>query len=314
MKIDVPRFLTALGIKSYRAGKAWVALCPAHTDSDPSWRIVDDPRSERHGSHHCFSCGFGGGPWELVSHVRDCTLEDAGRWVRAEMLGERAVEDDDVPQVVIRGRAQGIREMLLPSGVQIPSLDGSEWFPPALAYLESRNVPAWQRERWHIGFSTRSRCRMRVVVPVVTKGRLLSYVARAFINDPDMPRYDAGRRKDPGCRPDVALFGEPGFDPGVDVATVTEGVFKALAMERAGAPNPCAILGANNLGAEKISMLSNFKTILLATDPDKAGDNAAEILTSMLGRYCDVRRVPLAIAPDDADERTNADAIAQVWS
>lgn len=318
MRIDVERLLVALGIKATRRGKSWAALCPGHDDKDPSWRIVDDPRSNRHGSHHCFSCGFGGGPWELVAHVRDCTIDEAGRWVRDEMLGERALEDDDVPKVVVRGRPPVIREMLLPSGVVIPSLDGSEWFAPAREYLDRRGVPEWQRERWHIGYATRGRCRMRVVVPVVTSGRLLSYVARAFVNDPEMPRYDAGRRTDPGCRPDVALFGEPAFEaPDADgrrgVATVTEGVFKALAMERAGAPNPCAVLGSQNLGPEKIASLASFRTILLAMDPDKAGDASATILESMLGRWCDVRRVPLVVAPDDADEDTNARALEEVF-
>lgn len=318
MRIDVERLLTALGIKARREGKKWAALCPGHDDKDPSWRIVDDPRSKRHGSHYCFACGFSGGPWELVAHVRDITLDEAGRWVRAEMLGERALEDDDVPKVVIRGRPTASREMLLPRGVVIPSLDGSEWFAPAVEYLDRRGVPAWQRERWHIGYATRGRCSMRVVVPVVTKGRLLTYVARAFVNDPDMPRYDAGRRTDPGCRPDVALFGEPAFEaPDADgrrsVAVVTEGVFKALAMERAGARNPCAVLGSQNLGPEKVALLASFRVVLLAMDPDKAGDASADFLGSMLSRWCDVRRVPLTIAPDDADEETNARALAQVW-
>lgn len=317
MRIDVERLLAALGIKAERRGKQWVALCPGHVEKSPSWRIVDDPRSDRHGSHHCFSCGFGGGPWELVAHVRDVTTEEAGRWVRAEMLGERELEDDDVPAVVIRGKPPTIREMILPSGIAIPSLDGSEWFAPALEYLERRGVPAWQRERWHIGYATRGRCGMRVVVPVVTRGRLLTYVARAFVDEPGMPRYDAGKRTDPGCRPDAALFGEPGFEvPDAEgrrgVCTVTEGVFKALAMERAGAPNPCAILGSQNLGPEKVALLASFRVILLAMDPDRAGEQSADLLEAMLGRWADVRRVPLTVAPDDADEETNARALAAV--
>lgn len=300
-----------------RRGNKLVALCPAHVDKTPSWSIVSDPRSDRHGSHHCFACGFNGGPWELVAQVRDITIEEAGRWVRDEMLGERALEDDDVPKVVVRARPPVIREMLMPSGVVIPSLSGDEWFAPALSYLDRRGVPEWQRERWHVGYATRGRCRMRVVVPVVTNGRLLSYVARAFIDDAGMPRYDAGRRGDPGCRPDLALFGEPGFEP-VDAegrrgtTVVTEGVFKALAMERAGAPNPCAILGSQNLGPEKVALLASFRVVLLAMDPDPAGDAAADLLGAMLSRWCTVRRVPLTIAPDDADEETNARALAEV--
>lgn len=313
MKIDVPKLLEALGIKAERRGRVWRALCPSHTDKDPSWSIVDDVRSERHGSHHCFACGFNGGPWELVARARDITLEEAGRWVRAEMLGIRAIDDEDVPIVVIKSSAPREVEMRLPNGVQIPSLDGSEWHPTALAYLESRGVPAWQRERWHLGFATSGRLAWRIVVPVMTKGRLLSYVARAWIDD-GRSRYDVARRGDPGARPDVAIFGEPGVDLSLRVATYTEGVFKTLAMERAGAPNPQAILGASNLGPEKIALMSRFDVVLLAMDPDRAGRECADKIERAIGRWCDVRRVPLTIAPDDATEEENAARIAEVWS
>lgn len=316
MRIDVEKLVRALGLGAKKRGKAWFAKCPSHKDNDPSWRIVDDPSSQRHASHHCFSCGFGGGPWELVAHVREITLEEAGRWVWAEMMDRREMDDDDLPEVVVRARVARAVEMTLPNGVVIPSLDGSPWFDPALRYLESRNVPQWQIDRWHIGYATRGRCGMRVVVPVVTGGKLLSYVARAFVDD-GRPRYDAARREDPGARPDVALFGEPGFTEldatgKRDVGTVTEGVFKALAMERIGAPNPCAILGAMNLGPEKISALTRFRVLLIATDPDRAGDACADLLMNTVGRWCDVRRVPLIKSPDDASEEENSAALHAV--
>jgi DNA primase len=305
-RIDVPKLCKALGLDARKRGALWFAKCPAHADSDPSWRIVDDPRSDRHGSHHCFSCGWGGGPWELVSHVLDISLEEAGRWVMAEMLDRRVADDDDVPRVVIREMQKPVTEMVLPSGVLIPSLDGSEWFTPALEYLEFRGVPQWQRERWHIGYALHGSCNMRIVVPVVTGGKLISYVARAFVDD-GRARYDVARRWEAGARSDVALFGEPGFVDR-DTATVTEGVFKALAMERAGAPNPCAILGASNLGDEKIANLAKFRRILIATDPDRAGEQCADLLRTTLGRWCDLVRVPLEIAPDDATVEQNETA------
>jgi hypothetical protein len=59
------------------------------------------------------------------------------------------------------------------------------------------------------------------------------------------------------------------------------------------------------MGPEKIEILARFPTVLSAFDPDAAGRRAHEVLVASLGRYCDVRPVPLKLAPDDADERTN---------
>lgn len=279
-----------------------------HPDTHPSWSIVDDG-GPRHGSHHCHACGFNGGPWELVAAVRGLPLDEAGAWCWEHVVGgsNRALEDNDLPSLrVVLPRAP-VFEMAIPNHVKIPSVDGSEWNPDARAYLERRGIPDWQIQRWHVGYATLGRCAWRVFVPVYTNGRLLSYVARSIFND-GSARYDAGRRTDPGCRPDAALWGEPGFDYGVRVATVTEGVFKGFAMERATAPNPCAVLGANNLGADKIAALARFDALLIATDPDKAGRECAERLSDLLVRYVEPIRVEFKKAPDDATIEENGDA------
>lgn len=319
MRHEVADLLRVLDIRATRRGAKWFALCPspAHDDTEPSWVIYDrGPFDRGSGYHKCLSCGFSGGPWELAQAVRGlATAEEGGAWIRAALGSGGDQGPAEVPRVRIvndvspRGDSSG---MTLPWGVQIPSLDGSPWFEPARAYLESRRIPQWQVERWHIGYAIRGRCRMRVVVPVHTGGRLLSYVARAFVDG--VPRYDAARESDRGARPDAAIWGEPGWEPDVDVVTVTEGVFKALAMERAGAPNPCAILGASNLGPEKIDAIARFATVLVATDPDRAGDRAWEEIRDSCCRYSDVRRVRLRVAPDDASDEENATAISRGWA
>lgn len=307
VRVPVPRLLDQLGIRARREGRLWKAVCPNpdHDDKNPSWAIVDD-NSVRHGSHWCHACGFGGGPWELAAAVLDLPLDEAGAWVWKHVVGgeARALEDRDVPRLRVTLPSARPREMAIPNHVRIPSVDGSEWHPRALAYLEGRGIPEWQRTRWHVGYATMGRCAWRVFVPVYTGGLLLSYVARAFIDD-GRARYDAGRREDPGCRPDAALFGEPGFDLDVRVATVTEGVFKGFAMERAEAPNPCAILGANNLGADKVKLLAQFDALLVATDPDKAGRECAERISDLCVRYAEPVRVELDVAPDDATDEAN---------
>lgn len=303
--IDIPRLLQALGINAVQQGNRWKATCPdpshprpAGKVSTPSWSIVDDGTEEA-GSHFCHGCRFRGGPWELVAAVRAIPLEEAGKWVSREMLGTRAAEFADIPEVRIVTRRQLDMEMRLPPGVCIPSVDGSEWFPEAYRYLiEERGLEDWQVKRWHIGYAIRGRCAYRVVVPVHTNGRLLSYVGRAFLDNP-LRYYVADKKKDPGARPELALFGEAGFDYDVGVATVSEGLWGALAFERAGAPNPCAILGASNLKAEKIALLAGFPTLLVATDPDAAGDASFQVIHDALCRWSDVRRVPLLAKPDE---------------
>lgn len=325
-RLDVGQLLSALGIAAAHEGSRYVASCPApghphpaSKASTPSWSMLE---GEKAGSHHCFGCGFGGGPWELVAAVRGLSLEEAGKWVRAELGGHRAAEDSDVPLVRVERPRPRPSEMVLPFGVQVPSVDGSPWFLPAHEYLTlpvargGRGVAPWQLERWHLGYAVkgRSSLRMRVVVPVFTRGRLLSYVARSFVDDGG-PRYDVasprpnkwtGLVPDPGARPDVALFGEPGFEPPVEgarrVATVVEGVFGMLAFERAGAPNPCAILGASNLGPEKVELLSQFDLLLVGTDPDEAGERAFGVIRDALCRWTEVRRIPLVHKPDEAPE------------
>jgi DNA primase len=127
------------------------------------------------------------------------------------------------------------------------------------------------------------------------------------------PSKWTGVIQDPGARPDVALFGEPGFEHPVEgqrrVGTVVEGVFGMLAFERAGAPNPCATLGASNLGPEKVELLSQFDVLLVGTDPDAAGDKAFQVIHDALCRWTEVRRIHLEYKPDEAPE----DYLQRAW-
>lgn len=307
-RLSIPELLKALRITATRKGNKWIAPCPnpAHADRSPSWSIIDDVGGSRHGSHYCFSCPMSGGPWELVAAVEDIPVTAAGKWIR-EHVGVVDL-DRDVPGVRIEARPRG-ETMRLPWGVVIPSVDEVPWFEPALAYVLGRGLTRAQIVRWRIGFATTGLCSMRVVVPVVTNKRLVSYVARAFVND-GRARYDTPERSEPGVNPGGALFGEPAFEP-LDaegrrsVGVVTEGVFKTLAMERAGAPNPMGTLGSKSLGPEKIAIMCTFRRLLVATDPDSAGDKAFEEIADSCARYSDVRRVPLMHSPDDASEEEN---------
>ena len=294
--VDVPVLLGALGIRAEHKGTKWVARCPSpeHNDSSPSWSIIDKPGDRRHGSHHCFSCKWGGGPWELAGAIWKMPAEEAGKRLREMGIGAAPPMPKTIPKVVVTTTGYvPPRAFKLPIGVEIPGPDG-RWFGPALAYLLERGVTREQIDRWGFGYAVRGKLRFRVVAPVYdATGRLLSYSARAFSSAATGDRYDTGRVRD-GAFPRRAIWGEAGF-AGDACVTVAEGVFSALALERAGAPNPCALLGSE-LTEDKARVLSRFRTIIVASDPDKAGDAIADRL-SVLGRRARLVRMDAAACP-----------------
>jgi DNA primase len=294
--VDVERLLAALGIEAERRGTKLVSRCPhpEHNDRNPSWMIRDDPGERWHGSHSCRSCGLGGGPWELVAAVRGITIDEAARFVQALGMGRRVLPRE-VPDVKVTVRRR--MRYRLPIGVELPEAL-EQWSRPALQYLMARGVTHEQIQRWGLGYATTGPLAWRVVIPVVTRQHLLAYVARSIFDD-GSKRYDMPGRQD-GARPDLALWGEARFDPARGAVTVAEGVFSALALERAGAPNPCALLGSQ-LTPHKVSLLEKWPVVLVATDPDAAGENVARVLARSLARHCYVERVQLEDSPDDCD-------------
>ncbi len=297
--LDIQALLIHLGIQARRVGRRYQARCPSpeHPDKKPSWSIEDQPGQGRHGSHHCFACGFGGGPWELVAAVRQCTLAEAATWLGREFGGKRGQAETSIrsPEVRIIMPSQ-LSTCRVPAGVLVPSADGSRWFAPALDYLVQRGLTGRQIRRWGIGYALTGKLAMRIFVPVVTGDRLRTWVARAFVRAER--RYLKPSRERDGDDSRSALWGEPGWRNDLDTCTVAEGIFSALALERADAPNPCAILGSG-VSPHQLAMIGTHRRILVATDPDKAGDKAAAEILDAFGAKR-VVRVKLACSPDDA--------------
>lgn len=316
MTSRVERVLARLGIEAKRQGREQLALCPSkdHDDKHPSWRIRDEEGHERDGFHNCFSCSFGGGLIELVKEVLGFKSREAKEWLATDApvpIPPSAVE--------LRSNPPGFR---LPAGVEIAPL--RQWPTPARRYAQSRHLTPGQVDRWGLGYALAGRLQGRLVVPVRDRrGLPCGYTARGF--EGQSKRYlepEAWEGADQGV-----LFGEQHW-AGCNVATgtliVVEGALNALAVERALAhverkdcrdivpQMPClAATRGSQLSPAAALKLAAFREVIVATDPDPAGDRLAEQIAWVLARQgvrCERARLPEGT---DADE-TEPGALAEV--
>lgn len=301
-RFDPVKLLERLDIQFVAKGDVLWASCPnpAHNDKTPSWRFIANADSERFGQHRCYGCGFGGWPVRLVEAVLGCSREEAREWLH----------DIDVapplPFKVSIEVKQGLKARIrIPPGVYFEPL--SEWPDAARSYLlGDRGVTPWQVARWGMGY-TKGRYDAltnplagRIFIPVLnTKGELISYTARSYL--PNSKR----RYKEPsmGEGADLgAVFGEQHWPKNRWVVVVTEGAFDALAVERVfmGMGLPVAGIYGSQLHSGHVARISTFRGVVLATDPDKAGNRVAGELTEQLRRWTQVVRAELPEGQDCA--------------
>ncbi len=298
--IDVPRLLARLGIEAKRQGREWVAKCPNpdHEDHSPSWRIRDEPGSSRHGFMHCWPCGFGGTPVDLVAKVLG--IEDK-RDARAWLEQEAPVDQKPVERVELRVAATSSFRMP-PEFVEAPLED---WPSPARDYLRRRGIEDWQVERWGIGYAVSGRLGGRIVVPSRDPaGKPRRYTARTFADDPQ--RYLQPNPEEHAAA--NAVFGEQHWpllngDEDRDLLFVLEGEINGLALE---AELPGVYFGAisgSDLAGGRAIKLSTWSRLAILTDPDVAGDTIAKTIEIAMARHCTTRRLRLPGGTDPSKLR-----------
>lgn len=300
--IDVPRMLELLGIDAVKKADEWWAPCPAHDEKTGSWSIKDLPHTKGHGSHYCFGCHFAGGPTKLVLQVYGFSLWGSAKdWIEKHGLDSESTVPLDV---VMKVRKPRRRRFKMPSGVRgSGALDA--WVTPPRRYATKRGITPAQVQRWGIGYALHGLLAGRIVIPVHDKAdKLASYTARSF--DKRNPKYktpDAVKE-----RPDLSIpFGCRNWE-GRDTVVVTEGAINALACERAGAKNIAALDGSR-IHRGQIMRIGTFKQVILASDPDFAGDRLADEL-SVLARWSKFKR---AMFPEGCDAATmDRDELAEV--
>lgn len=317
LPVDIAKLLLWLGIKARRRGTEWWACCPVHGEKEPSWQIHDSPDDDAHGLWRCFGCGAKGNALGLVADRFDVGWREA-----LEMVQEQGLIGGPPPiplRVEVVTERPRVRGCVLPPGVMFGPVD--QWVSPARRYILSRGITPEQIDRWGIGYAVDGKLRGRLVFPVRdAHGRVVGYSARTFIDDEKRylepstaDGYELG-----------AVYGEEHWPPVGQrpVVVVTEGAINALAVERA--VDVCPEFGAlappfgavrgSNLQPGHLVRLGTFGVVLVASDPDKAGDKLFADLKQALGRWARVRRVGLEVndcAATPIDEL--AGALGAAW-
>lgn len=308
-ELDVAALLAWLEVPSkQRGGERW-ARCPLHGELDPSFQIRDDG-SEMAGVWRCFGCGESGNGPKLASMMLGISYADA-----IEMMEARGIYGEPPPtpeQVAIdieqRSPNGGFR---MPPGAVFGDLD--TWTTPARRYALQRGITAAQVARWKIGVGIAGRLNGRIVIPVHDgAGVLRGYSARTYCDDPK--RYDEPSVKD-GYEPGF-VWGESWWEHRKAVV-VCEGALNGLAVERVlplaidtGVLPAVAAVRGSNLHPLHVMRLGSFERVIVASDPDAAGEKLWEALRGAFGRWADVRRVVLVGGDANKIEREEPAALA----
>lgn len=289
--------LEALGIQiaSRRGPRGW-AHCPYHRSEEPTTFFVrlSGPRA---GQAHCFSCKKGGTLVELVKHIRRCKYDEAKKFI--ENVGKGFQPPKAKVSVFRRPAVLGRPRFQVPSEIVFDKL--SKWISGARAYAMSRGIDQEEVEVFKLGYAVDGTLSGRVVIPWISRTQtIVGYSARTFVDEE--PKYKTPRETD---NADFAtMVGEHLWPTSVNqrgVVVVTEGALNAFAVRRAlkncGDIN-IAALGGSEINPVHLIKLATFGLVLVMTDPDAAGDRAADVIKASLDRHTPTRRVRL---PENRD-------------
>ena len=302
----------------HKAGRNFKALCPFHTEKTPSFIIFPERQS-----WHCFGCGVGGDVFAFIMKKEGVDFGGA-----LKLLAQRAgvtLEPRRPPAQDSHDRLYGMNEAAADYYHQLlltaPAADR------ARRHLEGRGVSPKSIEDFALGYSldnrealrqhleamgyatseivaaglviagegeTYDRFRGRLMFPIRdARGRVIGFGARAldeampkYLNSPQTPIFDKGS----------LLYGldrARGAIKGRDLAIIVEGYMDVIAAHQHGFTNVVATMGTA-LSAKQVEALKGLtRNIVLALDPDTAGDGATLRGIEVARQALDRRTTPL---------------------
>ena len=310
-----------------RAGQHFKAHCPFHKERTPSFMVNTQKQI-----FHCFGCGAGGNIFSFLMQHDRLTFPEAVRQL-ADQVGVRLPEEggerasDTAPLYALLEKVCRYFERWLQDSTRGKA---------ARAYLQSRGVSEDTRARYRLGLapagwnhllkaaggtgvsvaqleaagliikgrsSHYDRFRNRVIFPIQdARGRVIGFGGRSldgqepkYLNSPETAVYSKSRQ----------LFGLPQAKDALvarKTAIVVEGYFDCLILAQAGFAHTVSPLGTA-LTSEQARLLRRYaEQVILAFDPDAAGEQATlrgiDLLVEV-GLQVRVAALPRGLDPDE---------------
>lgn len=331
-----------------RAGSAFKALCPFHSEKTPSFTV--NPQRQ---TFHCFGCGAGGSVFRFVMLYENLEFPAAVKRL-AERVGIRIVEEALSPE---DARKVSMRRRLLALHAE-----AADWFhhlllktaagKPARDYLRRRGLNSQIAEAWKIGFAPNSfeaftawalgsgygereiaesglvklrneedpaggfydRFRNRVMFAICNDyGEVIGFSGRTLESDPKAAKYLNS--------PETMLFHKGKILFGLhkakraliekNSAIVCEGQLDLITAFESGIENVIAPQGTAFTGQQARILKRYVEEVVLCFDADTAGQKAAErSLPALLDNSLFVRvaEMPEGHDPDSLIRERGSDA------
>lgn len=296
--IDVLGVVRELNIRGKVLDGEYSAKCshPGHRDKLPSWSINVERTSDLYGVFYCFGCTWSGGVIDLVAMRKGLTRIDAYKWIEDKgFLEDNVIGLPTIELSNVDPSRFGVIEE--PSEVVVKPLN--EWPTLPRRYVLSRGLGSADVNRWGIGYAVDGRLEGRIYIPVNrADGELVGYSARSFCPGIE-PKYLG-----PGVAKVGQIFGEHEWPESSgriwESVFICEGVINAIACSLVGAEYVGAICGSR-IDCLHVMKISSFGRVIIATDPDEAGDRVSVELIRSLKPHSTIDRIDFPEGIDAAD-------------
>jgi len=319
-----------------RQGRQYVALCPWHDDSRPSFQINPERQSWR-----CWVCGIGGDVFNFVMRRESIDFREA-----LELLADRANIQLAGSGPAAPSGSPGDKRTLYNAvawaeRIMHQALLNDPIADPARRYLDERGISRDAIQRFHLGFSPNDwqwlcnlalqseyghdvleaagligrgqsgnaydRFKGRVIFPIRdVQSRPIAFGGRI------LPQWTDQRSAKYVNSPETRLFSKSDQVYALDLARdaittsgkviVVEGYTDVIALHEAGVKNAVAVLGTA-LGPRHVQLLKRFAdTVYLVLDGDEAGQKrTSEVLELFIAQQVDLRILTLPDGLDPCD-------------
>jgi len=258
---------------AHKSAEGYNLMCPYHLDKNPSLSV-----NTRKGVFICFGCGEKGTLRKLISKLTDGAVR----------IADKSIDVAPVQEIV------SLPVDYVPLWGKVSSTFGKQ----ALKYLHNRGVTNDQMRRFQLGYCGNGRYIGRIIAPVITNGKLLSFVARDFTGKSETKvKYPRGSRASEG------LFGYDQMRKEGRLSrrvVLTEGWGDALAVDRV-LPNKTGVLalGSNRISMTQLNLLENTPHIVVVLDSDNQGRLGSREVASLISVFATSVKVGFVSAGKD---------------